>query len=588
MSGVCGIYNYKTNRKIEDKQLRRLSDLVKHRGKFSSDIHINGEIGLAINSSNNRSAHSFGNAESSILGMLDGNIFNKKQLLCLIKEKCGFVSDESNISIITQLYKILGDDFIKIIDGEFALCVWDASEKKLILARNHSGNKPLYYYEGADGIIFASEIKSILSCNIKREIDPIALDAYFTFSYIPTPYTLFMGIKQIPAGSLLICKENELKIHPYWEFNKEKINTRISSVDCQEKLRELLSEAVNKRINNGNITGAFLSGGIDTTIVVYLMRKLLNKGFNVFTVGFDDVTFNEIPDAEKTAKFYDVKINKIIIDAKMGKAAISKVIWHTDLPFWDISAIPTYYGGLLASEQADLIITGDGSDQLLGGSDVYADWKKQYYLFPEFLRTRALASLVNLFNGINTKNVFLEKLLRNARIESFPLEQRYLIRSSLLTQEAKKEAYNNDFKNQILEDISLKINNRYFRKSNRSNFIDKLLYKDVLFFLHDDLLVKVDRMLSANSLEFRTPFLDIDLMNFISTIPVEYKIKGIFKPNKKYILKRAFQSYIPPHVLMRKKMGFSPPQRKWIKEDFKEIIISIYINGHFQYHLYSF
>jgi len=572
MSGICGKFNYKTYKNIDKGLIMSMSESIKHRGPYAQYIHVNGILGLAVQSSSDRQQLSY-NENRDIVAVTDGVIFNKPELTAFLGNK-GNLNSVSGIFV--NLYELLGKDFIQKIDGEFAFCIWDEQKKTLILGRNHFGNRPLYYYEGRDGLVFGSEIKAIVTDSaVERKVDCEALDAYFTFSYVPTPHTLFEGIKQIPAGSLLICEGNRINFVNYWEYSLKNISSKIKEKDCSEALYELLEKAVKKRINcvNTERVGAFLSSGIDTSIVVYLTKKLLNKRFDVFTVGFNDKAFNEIPAAKKTANYYDVNIHEIIVDEKMCIDALPKVILHTDFPFWDISAIPTYYAGMVACTNVDAVITGDGPDQLLAGSTKYAEWKKVSTFSNEFLRTKVLANFVNISRNFSTNNILFEKLLRNARIEALPLQERYFIRKSLLSPAQKHEAYNDDFSKQISHRIISEVIDKYFVKTDGSNFIDKLLYQDISLFLQDDLLVKVDRMLSAHSLQFLTPFLDKEVMNFVSTIPVHYKIKGLINPNKKYILKKAFSRYLPKEVIGRKKMGFSPPQIKWMRNNLKDSII---------------
>ncbi|MFH0731645.1 MAG: asparagine synthase (glutamine-hydrolyzing) [Candidatus Omnitrophota bacterium] len=586
MSGICGIYNYNSKDLISPDLLNKMSSTIKHRGPHFREAYINNNIGLAVQYSR-RDVQSGHDGRKNLWCVLDGKIFNKKELCSLIPGENGSLSKKAESEILTMLYDLRGEDFIKLIDGEFAFCLWDGISRKLILARNHSGNKPLYYYQKQDSIIFGSEIKAILADpSIEREIDPISIDAYFTLHDVPCPDTLFKGVKQVPAGSFLICSNDETKIIPYWKYNSKSVDIKLNEKECSESLYSLLAKSVKKRLEGESNAGAFLSSGIDSSVVTFLMKQVLNKKFNVFSVGFDDQEYDELPYAKKTANFLDVQMHDVVVDAEMAKDTLPKIIRHTDLPFYDSSAIPTYYGGLVASKNSDVVFTGDGSDQLLGGSIVYAEWKKQLRLLPEVLRCRVLSPLLKPICTMETNNVLCEKIIRNTKIECLSLYERFSTRKDILPYSKKEKIYNDDFKKQINGDISLAINSKWFSESNRSDFIDQLLYKDVLFFLQDDLLVKVDRMLSASSMEFRTPFLDIEVMDFISTIPLEYKIKGVFNPIKKYILKKTFGKHLPDYVLTNRKTGFEPPYRKWMRNEFKDMILDHVLSSDSSIHTY--
>ncbi len=249
MSGICGIYNYNIKNKADTYQLGKMAELIQHRGPYFHGTYADKNIGLAIQSSNKNTKQPSHNTNKSIWSIIDGTIYNKHELWNFIKKNEHAVITSCDQELLVNLYELLGEDFIKKVDGEFAFCIWDNTNNKLILGRNHSGNKPLYYYNTEAGIIFGSEIKSILAnITVKREIDPAALDTYFTFFHVPTPDTLFCGIKQVPAGSLLICQDQKIRISHYWEFNNERINTGLGEEECSENLYELLRKAVKKRL----------------------------------------------------------------------------------------------------------------------------------------------------------------------------------------------------------------------------------------------------------------------------------------------------------------------------------------------------
>ena len=586
MSAICGIFSKDQDNQINTSIIHKMVDLLKHRGDGEEKIYIDSNFGFAsrdivINPIiNNRQPDH--NEDQAVFVILDGKICNYQEWRDFLEKKGHKFITESNPEILTHLYEEFGTDFISKLQGEFAFALWDRKKRKLVLARDIVGNKPLHYLLKNNGITFASEIKSILCDNdYEVKLNLKALDDFFTYGYIPWPETIFEKIEQIPPGHVLTYCDGEINIKPYWVFTYD--HTKIYTEDYYvENLYELIKNAIEKRLESDVACGAFLSGGLDSSTVVGLMSSILDQPVKTFSVGFEDEKYNELPWARIIANHFKTEHHEFIVKPEMVPPLFPQIVWHCDSPIVDTSCIPTYFASKLAREYVKVVLTGDGPDQLLAGSGSYVEWNQRIssisnkILSP--LRTQFIANLIENLPISGTSKGFIPRLRRRIFRESMPIERQFIELEATIPTLLKKELYSDNMREIQKKNDPFLMVEPFFNRTVGYDFLDRILYCDLLSFMHDDLMVKVDRMCMANSLEIRSPFQDIHLLNFIGTIPTELKLKGIKNPIRKYVLRKAVSNLLPKEILEKKKQGFAIPGDSWLKNQLKDFVKEILLD----------
>jgi asparagine synthase (glutamine-hydrolysing) len=468
-----------------------------------------------------------------------------------------------------HLYEDFGRDSIAKLDGMFAIVLFDKNASTVLLARDRLGIKPLFYCIKGKNLYFASEIKSLLLVHeISRQIDFESLDSYFTFGYIPEGKTIFKDIKKLPPGSCLIFKNGEIKINSYWTLEYlPKIKGNESKIN--ENLKTLFESAVKRHLVSDVPVGAFLSGGIDSSIIVALMSRVSDEKISSFSLGFSSGGKDELNYSKAVADHCKTNHSEFIVNPQMTQI-LPELVWHLDEPFFDNSIIPTYYISKYARNNVKVVLSGDGGDEMFGG---YEWTRRQQYqnVFGMFsplvkkISTRAGWGALGLYDEYGKS--WISKAKRffydfNGNIED-GFHRRTSVSSAfrqmLYTEHLKKELNGSDAANyqyHLLKNAPLQDER------------EKMLYADTRSFLPDDCLFKVDRMSMAHGLEVRVPFLDRELVEFAARLPFDYKIRGL---TSKYILKKAFSTYLPKKVLKQRKQGFTIPISAWLRGDLGEL-----------------
>ncbi len=410
--------------------------------------------------------------------------------------------------------------------------------------------------------MFASEIKSILQDRgVNREIDIEALDDYFTFLCVPGEKSIFKGIRKLLPGHILFCTPDGVSIKEYWDFNFEEDKGR--DIDYyKDRLLELLYDAVKCRLISDVPLGAFLSGGIDSSAIVSLMAGLIEQPVITSSIGFAEERFNELGYAKVVADYYNTKHYEHIVKPN-ALEVLSKLIWHFDEPFADSSAIPTYYVSKTAREHVTVALSGDGGDEVFAGYNLYRDditQNKVRNLIPYFIRRYCLSHILNYY-----PDSFKAKRFLTSFTSSF--DEAFFERRMTFNTQMKKNLYINDLKSSLKGYNSFRVIEPYLKKSQNWQPLSRAQYVDTKTYLADDILVKVDRMSMACSLEVRAPLLDHKLVEFVATVPADLKLR---KQISKYIFKETIKELLPDELLSRKKKGFSIPIGSWIRKELKE------------------
>ncbi len=576
MCGICGIYNFSRGSSNLKDQLKRMCQVMIHRGPDDEGYFLDDRIGLGMRRlaiidliTGHQPIH---NEDESIWVILNGEIYNFKELREeLIKKGHKFYTN-SDTETIVHLYEEEGENVVNKLNGMFAFAIWDKRNGILLLARDRLGIKPLHFFQKNNTFIFASEIKSILVTDYyKKEIDFDALSKYFSFEYIPAPQTIFKDIKKLLPGHLIVINNDKIKIKKYWDIKYE---YEIKDENYYtEQIYERLREAVKKRLISDVPLGVFLSGGIDSSTVTYLMSQVSNSQIRTFSIGFEEQSFNELEYARIMAKYIGSEHKEFMVKSKMVKELVPILMKYLDEPLADASIIPTYIISKLAREFVTVALAGDGGDELFAGYDTYKAYQiaRFYRKVPKFIRDHIIKNLVNILPASPKRLSFEFKAKKFISGIDYPPEISNYIWWGAYNPYEKDKLFSDEFKSLIEEDPYSPV---FFHLKNYKpeNILDRLGYLDIKLYLQDDLLVKVDRMSMANSLEIRVPFLDHNFVEFVTSIPYNLKLKGL---KTKYILKKAMHFHLPKQVLYRKKIGFDIPLGVWIRKELKDFTLEV-------------
>ncbi|RLG47570.1 MAG: asparagine synthase (glutamine-hydrolyzing) [Thermoproteota archaeon] len=581
MGGIFGIFNFEREKAVDLSLLRSMGEVLKHRGPDGGDVYQNRNFGFGarwLNIGQLSNYQPVSNEDKTKFAVLDGEIYERSKWESFLKAKGHKLNSSSGAGILPHLYEEFGEGFVQKVRGEFAFAIWDEREQKLILGRDNAGCKPLYYFAQDDSLTFASEIKAILQDErYERRVSLDGLNCFLTYSYVPWPDTLFEGIKQVPPGHILVARPGKIELRSYWEFRYQHLK-RQSEEYYAERLYELMEEAVRVRCEDLDSIGSYLSGGLDSSTLVGLLATVTGRQVKTFSVGFKEATHNELPDARVVSEYFGTEHHEIIVSYENVKDFLPQMIWHTDQPFFNSAAIATYYGAKLAREHVKVVFDAHGPDQLLAGFPSYHELLRQRLIrspFPEWFRRGVLEKL---FGGIDEDHGgFLKGLIKKLHRASIPFEQRVRMENAIFSEEEKQRLCLFDVGKlsspfDFLED--------FFDRVRDCDFLEKILYWEVLHMAHDDLMVKVDRMGMANFLETRIPFLDPKLMEFIGTIPSDLKLRGVLrKPVLKYIMKKSVSKLLPEYTLKKKKHGFSMPLNQWMMNNLRDFVCEVLLDS---------
>lgn len=581
MCGICGIYYFnQKERKVDPVQLQQMAQTIYHRGPDDQKFYIGENVGLAARRLSIidlvGGQQPVANEDKTIWITYNGEIYNYLELREHLIKKGHVFSAKSDTETIVHLYEEYGEDCVKYLRGMFAFALWDSRHRKLILARDRVGIKPLFYTKTDTEFLFASEIKCILKIrDTYKEIDLRGLDAYFTLSYIPAPLTIFKNIHKLLPGHILICDENGITIKNYWDLYIEPDYGK-SEKFFIEGFMDLLEESVKIRLMSEVPLGVFLSGGVDSSTVAALAVKNSSTPVNTFTIGFGG-QIGAFDDERKYARLIAARYGtnhkefEVLPDC-IG--IIEKIVSAFDEPFADDSTIPSYYVSELASQYVTVLLSGLGGDELFGGYERYLGFilADRYSKVPLSFRKKLIDPIILNLPESKNGNYTINHLKRFIRSSGLRPDQRYFGFISLLNNERRKNLYHPDLHAAIDYSWISSYFASYFNQKNIAAPMNKVFYQDIHTYLPDDILALTDRIGMHHSLEIRVPFLDHKLMEFCFRIPPEIKIKHF---RKKYLLKKAVRDLLPSKVLSHKKQGFVGPMSMWLRQQLKPYVSDI-------------
>ena len=569
MCGICGIVNFDRSKLVDPELIERMTTVLVHRGPDDDGYFVEANAGfghrrLSIIDLGGGKQPIF-NEDQSILIVFNGEIYNYADLTTELTQLGHQFKSRSDTEAIVHAYEQYGDACVDHLRGMFAFAIWDRRRKRLLVARDRLGIKPLYFYQCDGFLAFASEIKSLLQIPaVSRVVNPDALESYLTLRYVPGPQTMFKGISKLQPGHLLVMDDRGVRIRKYWDL-EYRTGEAISAEDYLSRFEELLEESVKLRLVAEVPLGVFLSGGLDSSAILAVMSKLRGREkIKTFSVGYEvpkaqEESVNEFEYARLAAKAFGAEHHEFKLTAEDFRDSLTDLAWYLDEPLANDSCIPLYFIARLARKHITVVLSGEGADEILAGYGIYKRMLSIDAAYTQFPRltpwiARKLASILP---GQTSR--------RYASWASLPMEQRYrgvsmgmpaALRAQLLGRPDGEAAVDDAFRS-------------CFEAVPKKDVLNRMLYADMKIWLPDDLLLKADKMTMANGLELRVPFLDHKLVEYAATLPAYLKLKG---STGKYLLREAMKNVLPRQIINRSKKGFPVPTESWLRGDLKDFV----------------
>ncbi|HRH40340.1 MAG TPA: asparagine synthase (glutamine-hydrolyzing) [Pyrinomonadaceae bacterium] len=571
MCGINGIaYSSRSGKQVDEQVLTKMRDVIFHRGPDGAGNFVEGNIGLGHRRLSivdvSHGGQPMFNEDKSLVIIYNGEVYNHADYREELESKGYKFQNRSDTETIIHLYEEYGQKCVEKLRGMFAFAIWNRKKKELFIARDRLGVKPLYYFQDEQGsLFFGSEIKTILEASaVKAEINYNALPDQFANHGTSKDETLFVGIKRLLPGHTLSWKDGKLEIRQFWDVSYE---PKHQGTDAEfiEEWRDLFKHSVKLRLMADVPLGMFLSGGIDSSAIAAMMSTMVDEPIKTFSVGFAEREANEFEFARIVAQAYKTDHHEITIKPEQFFEALPKLIWHEDEPIGFDSSIPLYFVSKLAEQHVKVVLTGEGSDEIMAGYGRYAkalqllSYGEKYESFtPKFLRS-AIKTGATAVGG---------KLTRTFLTRESDIENLFFDNFSIFGKSLQEKLFSAETKARIAELNPYQYQNEWLKQTDAAEVLDKLLYVDSKTYLHE-LLMKQDQMSMAASIESRVPFLDHKLVEFTAKMPTKMKLRG---NTTKFLLKEAMKGILPDEILFRPKMGFPVPTARWLRNEFKSYV----------------
>ena len=542
-----------------------MKESLHHRGPDDEGVYIDGDVGLGhcrLSIIDLDAGHQpMTNEDGSVWITYNGEIYNFQELRQELTSKGHSFRSRSDTEVIIHLYEELGPRCVERLRGMFAFCIWDAKRRLMVLARDRLGLKPLYYLLNKKHFIFSSELKGIFVTGaVQKDVNLAAFHAYLTRDYIPSPDTIFQGVNKLPPAHVLVCDATSSRLERYWKPDTSShLNNRKTFEDYSEELEERIRESVKLRMISDVPIGVLLSGGVDSSTVLAMMAQVTTSPIKTFSIGTTTPGFNELQYAKMVADRFSTDHQEFIVEPNAVEI-LPKLVAGYNEPFADSSAVPTYYVSQMASQQVKVCLAGDGGDELFAGYDWYRTLQREERILelPQWARKALFGTLHKAWPKHIRGKSHLFALTQQGKSEHYAATKapfQYWDRQRLLPPPLREAMTDLSYSDAMLAFAS---------ESSSMDYISFMQYIDLMTYLPEDLLVKVDRASMMHSLEVRLPLLDHELVDFAMSIPSKYKIHG---NEGKYILKKLISRWVPPETIYRKKVGFSIPIDHWFKDE---------------------
>ncbi len=581
MCGICGVVARNGIRPVTESLLRHMNDTIQHRGPDDAGYYLDEQAGLAMRRLSivdlSTGDQPIPNEDQTVWIVYNGEIYNHQEVRRRLEQKGHQFKTQSDTEVIVHAYEEYGDDCVQHLNGMFGFAIWDTVRRRLLLARDRIGIKPLYYYLSLDHFVFGSELKSVIAHpDVPREIDFSAMDQFLTLEYIPSPRTIFQNVHKLPSGHRLILENGIARVEQYWNVETQEMPKGDEA--CIEALTELIRDAVKIRLMADVPLGAFLSGGIDSSAIVSFMSELSSDPVRTFSIGFGDPTYNELPFARMVAEQFGTNHHEEHLNADINEM-VMRLVSHFDEPFGDFSIFPTFLVSEMARKFVKVSLSGDGGDEIFAGYDTYVAQgldQRVYGRLPRWVRQKMMPGLLSLIPPQSAKKGMINKAKRFVEGGALPSAWQHTRWMMFMNQQDKSALYTPDVRAAINGDSPGALMEHYFQEAANSDRLAQQQYVDVKTYMVDNILVKVDRMSMATSLEARVPLLDHRVVEFGLNLPPHLKLHG---NETKVILRRIMADRLPKAVLEKPKEGFSIPLKHWLRNDLRPLLSDLLSPG---------
>lgn len=581
MCGFAGALDLR-GAQVDPAVANRMAACLHHRGPDDSGLWSSGPIALGHRRLSildlETGDQPLANEDGSVQVVYNGEIYNFRALRQELEGRRHRFRTRSDTETIVHAYEEEGAGCVRRLRGMFAFALWDERRRRLLLARDRVGKKPLFYTVADDRLLFASELHALLrDPSVRRELDPAAIDEYLTYGYIAAPRTIFRGVHKLPPAHYLeVDLGTGVVPEPvrYWSLDYvPKLDLGIE--EAEEAFLEKLKEAVRLRMVADVPIGALLSGGVDSSLVVALMAEASDRPVSTFSIGFEESAFNELPYARMVAERYATDHHEMVVRPN-ALEVLPTLVRHYGEPFADSSAIPTYYVAKLTRRHVKVVLNGDGGDECAGGYERYlgALLAERYRRLPRVLSTGIIEPLAGLIPDRLPPRSRLRQAKRFLAVAGRPFGKRYTRWMTFFTAAAKQRLYSPEFMASLGEAAPERWLER-LAEEGAGDALDRLLAADTASYLPYDLLVKMDIATMANSLEARSPFLDHELLELSARLPSTFKVRG---RTLKYLSKRVARRFVPREVIHRRKMGFGAPIGPWLRGELRPLLEDVLLS----------
>ena len=570
MCGICGIINPNG---VRQEEIQRMVSILEHRGPDDEGIYVNKTLGFGHRRLSiidlDSGQQPMCNEDGNVWITFNGEIYNYKEIRRDLEKRHEFKT-KSDTEVILHLYEEEKEKCLDYLRGMFAFAIYDLQEKKLFIARDHLGQKPLYYFHNENGFAFASEIKALLELDANlRELDPNALYEYLTIRIITSPRSMFKNIRKLPPGHFLTFQNNQISINRYWSL---KFNQKLEGdfVAISHELEKMIKSTIKYHLTSDVPVGAFLSGGMDSSLIVAMMAKIVPRPVLTFSGDVSYQNYSEIPDARMVAEKYNTAHHELTINPSLVQT-LPETVWHLDEPS-DPLSVCVFSLSALTRKYVKVVLGGDGGDELFGGYDrYYGNVLASYYaMIPEVIRKIILKKIIDQMPEGFWYRSLSHQLRWMHQISFHKAGTRYAKSLSYFyfSDDYKHKLYTDKFRNNVVLFDPEECIKSYFESHNANDVIDKMLYADSMTRMPDHPNMILDRMTMAHGLEARSPFLDHKLAEFCARIPRHFKVRG---RKLRHIEAELAKKYLPTELITKKKQGFSSALPYILEQEYNKL-----------------
>ncbi len=571
---MCGIVGFTWK---DEKLVRRMADTIRHRGPDQEGLFCDDQVSLghrrlSIIDLSDHGRQPMANEDGTVRLVFNGEIYNFQELRDdLIKRGHTFAS-RSDTEVIIHAYEEYGTEAVHKLRGMFAFALWDSKCRRLWLTRDRIGIKPLYYYQNGEKLVFGSEIKAILEDrSIPREVNHQALYDYLGFEFVPAPETMFRNIQKLPAGHQLLWQDGRIEVKPYWDLSMAP-RPDVSFDEAVEALRYHLDSCVKSHLISDVPLGVFLSGGLDSSALVAMMRRHITGPLRTFTIGYEDKSFSEVEYAKIVADAFDTEHHVLMID-DMKAEYVEQALWHLDEPMTDLSTVPLMLVCKKAREHITVCLSGEGGDESFAGYDRFkASRLNQYFSFiPAPVRRYVIGPLVGALPDQPQKKGAVNMLKRFVEGANLPKEGEHLRWQYFSGMEQDLKLFSKGFRDKAVFD-RFRLIRDHMARCNATDRVNREVYLDMRFMMTDSVLMKVDKMSMASSLEIRVPLIDHVFVEYMGGLPGDWKLR---KMVTKYVFRAALKGILPDTIVNRGKQGYSLPVKHLLRGQLKDYMVGL-------------